>query len=170
MSSALCQQLHSSTRHWLTRARPLLRSAARLDPEVTIRCDLRGKSAGQFRCYNDGQLIIRFNLQIAELQPDIFIQETVPHEVAHLITWLCHGAGVRPHGAEWRSVMLYFGYAKAQRCHNFSLSVKASRQQARWHYRCQCQEHWISTTRHNRIGRGLQYYCRRCHSELTSLG
>jgi len=168
MSSALKQQLLDSTHSWLERARPLLRSAARVDPNVEIRCDLRGKSAGQLQRYNNGQLLIRYNLQIAELQPESFIEQTVPHEVAHIITWLCHGKRARSHGREWQSVMQFFGFPQAPRCHNFALPKKAARQQRRWHYQCQCQQHWLSTTRHNRISKGQRYYCRRCNTEIVS--
>jgi SprT protein len=161
---AIRERLHAATDDWLRRARPLFHQAARRPPQVTVRCDLRGSNAGQLRQYRNGALVIRYNLAMAEQQPEAFIAETVPHEVAHVVTWVCHGR-VRPHGPEWQAVMRWFGFRQPRRCHVFDEPAEGRRQR-RWAYRCDCREHQLSTTRHNRAQRGLHYVCRVCGSTL----
>ncbi len=165
MSGSLCEQLQQATRHWLQQATPLLHGNGRTLPEIPVRCDLRGKCAGQVRHLSDGSLVIRYNLGMANLQPDDFIQQTVPHEVAHVVTWLLHGNRVKPHGREWQSVMAFFGQGSS-RCHAFKIPAAGQRRQQRWVYTCACREHQLSTTRHHRIQQGQQYQCRLCNGIL----
>lgn len=162
--AGLVERLEAETRAWLERARPLFHQAARKLPAVSVRCDLRGASAGQVRRLRDGALAVRYNLAMAEQQPEEFLAETVPHEVAHVVTAVCHGR-VKPHGREWRAVMQWFGFAAPQRCHRFPTPA-SGRSQQRWSYRCSCREHLLSTTRHHRAQRGLGYLCRACGGTL----
>lgn len=164
----LGQQLIDATRQYLARAAPLLRQAGRATPRVQVQLDLRGQAAGQLRRYPDGRLLIRYNLALAEHQPDAFLAETVPHEVAHVVTHLCHGR-VRPHGPEWQRVMRWFGIAQPRRCHDFAADTSARRQR-RWRYQCACRGHELTTTRHNRVQRGTRYHCRACGTVLERSG
>lgn len=164
MSEALATRLRAATEACLQQAQPLFRQAARRMPPVEVRMDLRGASAGQLRRYRDGRLVIRYNLAMAARQPTAFIAETVPHEVAHLVTAVCHGR-VRPHGPEWQQVMRWLGVDRPRRCHDFH-APDGRRAQRRWPYRCRCREHHLSTTRHNRAQRGLAYICRACGQAL----
>lgn len=128
-------------------------------------CDLRGKAAGQV-AWRQGETRIRYNLDMAERQPEAFIQQTIPHEVAHVVTRLLYPKA-RPHGPEWRSVMAYLGITEPQRCHSFHTANTPSKRQRRWPYRCACRDHQLSSTRHNRIQRGQsRYLCRHCGNPL----
>jgi SprT protein len=168
-AESLARRLEEETLAWLERARPLFRQAARCTPTIEVRCDLRGASAGQLRLYRDGALVIRYNLALATQQPEAFIAETVPHEVAHLVTHVCHGR-VPPHGTEWRRVMAWFGIDEPSRCHDFVPAGGSVQRQRRWDYRCGCRTHQLSTTRHNRAQRGLDYLCRECGQVLRFAG
>jgi SprT protein len=165
MPNSLCEQLQLATEQWLQHAAPLLHGSGRALPEIPVRCDLRGKCAGQVRHQLDGSLVIRYNLGMATLQADDFIAQTVPHEVAHVVTWLLHGHKVRPHGKEWQSVMRFFGQ-DSSRCHEFAVPATGQRRQQRWDYVCDCREHQLSTTRHHRALQGQQYQCRLCNTML----
>ena len=165
-----CQQLSEATQHWLEKARPLLLGCGRTLPVVEVRCDLRGMTAGQVRRYHDGSLCIRYNLAMSRLQPLQFVEQTVPHEVAHVVAYLLHGKSIRPHGREWRAIMAEFGFASAERCHDFQLpEQQQTRHQRRWRYACGCREHALSTTRHNRVAKGVRYHCRECGEALERL-
>jgi len=155
-------QLRAATHDLLHRATPLLRQYARTTPDIIIDFDLKGRAAGQV-VWRSGQAPrVRYNLSMARLQPEAFISETVPHEVAHLVVMRCFPQA-KPHGSEWRSVMASFGIEQAQRCHQFKLSDKTVARQRRWHYRCDCSDHQLSTTRHNRVQfSGVNYHCRSC--------
>lgn len=165
-AEALSRQLQKATQRCLEQAHPLVAGQGRRLPDIQIRCDLRGLSAGQMRLHANGRFEIRYNLDMALQQPQRFLNETVPHEVAHLVTWLLHGSRVRPHGKEWQAVMRGLGVASPKAYHDFEPAGNPRRQR-RWHYRCSCREHQLSTTRHNRIIKGMAYTCTRCGELLA---
>ena len=165
LADQLSDRLRSETERYLDLAAPIFKQARKRKPRVELRFDLKGLSAGQM-VKRGRSFAIRYNLAMAAQQPDRFIHETVPHEVAHVVVNVCWGR-TRPHGDEWRSVMSHFGFEKASRCHEFEVEKLASRSQRRWPYRCSCTTHQLSTTRHNRVLRQQQQYlCRKCGEKL----
>lgn len=168
--AALREALIAASERLLQRAHPLFDAAGVAPPEPRYRFDLGGRAAGQVVWSQRRRPDVRYNLSIAALQPEPFLAETVPHEIAHVVTALCHRSA-RPHGPEWRAVMAYFGIARASRCHRFRLDTDLQRVQRRWAYRCACDVHQLSTTRHNRVHTGRQIYvCRRCGGALHPVG
>ncbi|MEJ2395357.1 MAG: hypothetical protein P8Z77_11405 [Candidatus Thiodiazotropha sp.] len=73
----------------------LIRSAAKrfriLIPEPEIRFDLRGKAAGMVVFYPKRKQVIRYNRKMLAENGQVFIDQTVPHEVAHLVARFLHG-------------------------------------------------------------------------------
>jgi SprT protein len=135
-------------------------------PQIEIRFDLRGTSAGQARVHGKAFALIRYNPTLLSRHPAEFIAETVPHEVAHVVAFAKYGARIRPHGAEWQGVMRYFGVVPS-RCHGYDVSRLRARAVRRFLYRCSCGTHEISSIRHNRIRtQGAVYLCRRCRQPL----
>ena len=156
--SSLQQQAVVLTHQFLALAARLF-GAAPATP--SIRFDLRGKSAGQFRRTGRGGLLIRYNLLLLERHPQEFLSQTVPHEAAHLVVFNRFGSRVAPHGREWRAVMAAFG-ARPDRCHNFSVEDLQTRQLRRYHYRCAYRAHHLTSIRHTRILSGQVYLCKQC--------
>lgn len=134
-------------------------------PVAEIRFDLRGRTAGQVRFCRGQPWVIRYNPVLLRENTDDFLTQTVPHEVAHLIAFACHGPRIRPHGPEWRAVMKYLG-AEPQRCHRFDVTGVASRRLREFEYHCGCRNHVLSSIRHNRVLAGYTYLCRRCSAPL----
>lgn len=128
--------------------------------------DLRGTAAGQVRIDRQ-HWQIRYNALLLEQNAERFLQRTVPHEVAHLVTYQLYGRRVRPHGREWRGVMRDFG-ADPTRCHSFDTRLSRVRHLRTFHYRCACQRHELTSIRHNRIQRGMVYLCRNCQRPLVA--
>lgn len=152
------------------RTRTLLESAARhfglATPGVEIRCDLRGRGAGQVR-RQAGQLwTVRYNPALLARHGEDFLARTVPHEVAHVIAFHRHGPRIQPHGAEWRAIMHLFGVPPT-RCHDFDVSDLKTRTLDRFPYRCGCRSHLLTSIRHHRIQRGQRYLCRACGQALV---
>ena len=135
-------------------------------PTIEIRYDLQGKSAGMVRFQEGKRPVVRYNMQLFSENHETFIARTVPHEVAHIVARSVFGAGIRPHGAEWRAVMAFFG-SEATRCHEFDISRSISRRLHRFSYRCNCLEHQLTSIRHNRVLAGQTYQCRTCRAVLT---
>lgn len=154
----------------LDAAAPLFQAARVAAPRPQVRCDLRGRAAGQMRWAAGPPPVLRFNLALARAHSADFIHQTVAHEVAHLVTAACHGK-TRPHGREWRAAMAFFGLPDAPRCHSYTVDTRDVRQQRRWPYVCRCDAHDLSTTRHNRVQAGAsRYVCRKCGSTLCYAG
>lgn len=70
-----------------------------------------------------------------------FIEDTVVHELAHVITWELHPKS-KPHGKEWQDTMILFG-AAPDRLHNFDVTtIKENRtprkRKAKHLWRCGC--------------------------------
>jgi len=138
-------------------------------PVVEIKFDLTGRTAGEahFRekAFGGWDLKLRFNLNIAEMQLEDFLKETVPHEVAHLVTvFQFQSPG---HGKHWQNVMREcFNIVEPTRCHNY----KTNSARRTFIYKCSCREHEITSIIHNRIKKGRKYYCKGCKTPLTFWG
>ncbi len=137
-----------------------------------IRFDLKGKVAGmavQARGRRScDRMLLRLNADMLRDHPREMIQQTVPHEVAHVVTDFMHGHQVASHGREWRAVMHAFGKPPT-RCHN--MQAKASRKLHYYAYRCGCEApKYLSSVRHRRIARGHVYSCPICRQILGYTG
>lgn len=135
-----------------------------------IRFDLAGSAAGQYRYLDRGvgpRHQLRFNAYLLTRYFRDGLTATVPHEVAHYAVAVRFGlSGIRPHGPEWQKMMRVLG-ARPEVTHRHDVSDLPVRRQQRWHYRCPCRHHELSTTRHRRAQRGATYLCARCRSPLV---
>ncbi len=149
-------------------------------PEVDF--SLKGRSAGQacwrrvkikklWRTIWSEHMSIRLNLDAYRLDSQDMVNDTIPHEVSHLIAQtLTPEKRLRPHGKEWQQVMREcFGIHQAHRTHHLVLP-KARQVKRCFLYRCQCdKEHLLTSIRHNRSRRGTVYRCRTCGQALRFL-
>lgn len=93
--------------------------------------------------------------------PGDLLREVLCHEAAHVAVYELHGAGVRPHGAEWRELMRSAGYEPRARI-PLSLLPAPFQQRAMalrvWSHRCPvCQVC-------RRARRPMPHWrCRACH-------
>ncbi|MDF7666574.1 SprT family zinc-dependent metalloprotease [Orbaceae bacterium ESL0727] len=89
-----------------------------------------------------------------------FIEEVVPHELAHLLVYKQFGK-VKPHGKEWQSIMATVLGKEPKTTHNFTVS------RPDYLYVCQCQTHHLSKIRHNKIQQQhIDYICKKCGTIL----
>ena len=78
-----------------------------------------------------------------ELNPDFLknghledvINQTLPHELAHLIARKVYGVLGRGHSRSWKSVMVRLGL-RPNRCHNYSLEGVKTRKKAKCPAKC----------------------------------
>ncbi len=131
-------------------------------PQVSF--NVRGKAAGKAYCH---LWQIRLNPVLLLENQTAFLQQVVPHELAHLITYHQFGR-VRPHGKEWQFVMQHVFNLAAHTRHQFDITSVSSPSFA---YQCDCQQHQLSLRRHNKVIRGqTQYQCRHCKATLQPIG
>ena len=139
-------------------------------PMLPVEFDLRGTTAGMFKVIGRKSWI-RYNPWIFAKYYVENLRDTVPHEVAHYIIHELYGdRRVKPHGREWQALMAGFG-ADPGVTFNLDLSGVPQRRQRSHPYRCLCQDHEVSSTRHNRVQKGkASYQCRSCHGDLVYVG
>lgn len=130
-------------------------------PEPKLVYQQRGTAAGTAWLQ---QWEIRLNPVLLLENQQAFIDEVVPHELAHLLVWK-HFGRKAPHGKEWKWMMESVLEVPAQRTHKFEIDSVRSRC---FPYRCGCQQHQLTVRRHNRVVRGeTEYRCVRCGERLA---
>ncbi|MCW2477934.1 SprT family zinc-dependent metalloprotease [Candidatus Symbiopectobacterium sp. NZEC135] len=128
--------------------------------EPSVSYQQRGATAGTAWLQ---QWEIRLNPVLLLENQQAFIDEVVPHELAHLLVYARFGR-VAPHGKEWRWMMEQILQTPAKRTHRFAT---ASVQGKTYPYRCACQQHQLSVRRHYRAQRGdATYRCLKCGKPL----
>ena len=89
-------QCNAAVHHWIAVANEygVPRGRTRIEaPE--IRYDLRGQKAGMWR---PRYRHLRFNIDLLVTAFDYIIDQTVPHEVAHVVQGAWYGPATKPHG------------------------------------------------------------------------
>lgn len=129
-------------------------------PLPSVNYNVRGLKAGVAYLQQNE---IRLNPVLLAENGQAFVQQVVPHELAHLLVYQQFGQ-VRSHGKEWKMMMEQVLGVPAEIYHRFDTS-KVQGQQFR--YACECQTHLLSVRRHNAIVRqNRQYLCRKCNKML----
>ncbi|MBD1390473.1 SprT family zinc-dependent metalloprotease [Neiella sp. HB171785] len=128
----------------------------------TLVLNQRGTCAGSARLQSQ---LLRLNPVLLVAEPDVFVEQILPHELAHLLVHQLYGR-VAPHGAEWQQMMESVFQVPARRTHQLDVSEVEG---DKFLYRCGCQQHQLTIRRHNRVLRGASYRCRACGEVLQSL-
>lgn len=135
----------------------------------------KGRSAGSVS-YNSisGESFININPILLNENVDYIINQTVPHEVAHIIAFSIFGVGIKPHGYEWKRIMWLLN-KDPNRCHTLSTqTIKAMRkstERKKHVYTCNsCEKDYIvSSVIHNRIVQGKRYCCPTCKNSVKKI-
>lgn len=155
---ALQQAVMRRLREDLARANQQLNSQY-AEPKISYQ--QRGTTAGTAHL---AAWEIRLNAVLLLENGQDFVDEVVPHELAHLLVYRQFGR-VSPHGKEWQYMMNTILNVPANRTHRFAIETV---QGQTWLYQCQCQQHSLTIRRHNRIVRGdNEYRCKHCAQLLT---
>lgn len=132
-------------------------------PRILV--DLTGADAGQ-AIYDDN--LLRFNMDFCRHNHRHFLRNIVAHEMAHLVAPKVYGSDIVVHGEEWQEVMTKVFSVTPANFHSYDL-----RQSPRYRFiygcRCRKKETPLSAIRHNRIRRGVLYFCGDCGSRLNFL-
>lgn len=150
----LHNQVLACLRTHLTQANNILNTNYK-EPKVSYKP--KGSVAG---CAFLTRWEIQLNSIMLNENGEKFINEVVPHELAHLITFQKFGK-VKPHGQEWQYIMSEIMKKIPKVTHNFNIKRNE------YVYICNCQEHYLSPIRHNKIRKNkTSYQCRKCGTIL----
>ncbi len=167
LSQAQKQEIRDKTSAWVSKAEHIWQKSF---TEIPVYFDLRGKTSGIYVVrghWTHQEQKIRYNPAIFARHFEESCATTIPHEVAHHICYELHGKKAKPHGKEWREIMLAFG-VPAEATSKLDLSEIPQKKLKRFEYICDCGSHQLSSIRHNRIQRGQsRYACPKCSATLT---
>lgn len=156
----LAASLRVAVDHCLARAMARYGLPAEWRARLTISCDLRGRAAGKVEVVRQRRQLqsarLRLNLEAARLDWRQMVDETIPHEVAHLVVMsLPRQFDQQPHGRDWQQVCRELGGQGAVR---HQLPLTRARQPRLWHYRdSHGVGHQLTSVRHHRLQRGQRY-------------
>ncbi|OGU22510.1 MAG: hypothetical protein A2580_08990 [Hydrogenophilales bacterium RIFOXYD1_FULL_62_11] len=137
------------------------------DLKAVVRFDLKGKTAGWAILERKKALgTIRLNIEACRVALDDMLDDTIPHEIAHLVAeWTRRGHG---HDEGWRRIAISLG-STGQRCH--TLDLTPARKTRRFRYRATCgTEIALSSVRHNKLRKGKTFKLRDTGGILTASG
>lgn len=123
-----------------------------------------GKSAGRA---NYTKYRVTINPAYLKDYTEDMVNNTAPHEVAHLITRIVYPNAKQHHGPEWKYVMRQLG-VRPDPYHNYDITLsKKTRKRKVYLYECKCHVHKVTSTIHQKIRRGGTFSCKRCKTEIT---
>lgn len=170
---SLCAALIVATEQLLARAEQQWGLPASWRQLLQISCCLRGRAAGKVEVHWRGgqplRVRLRLNLAAARLDWRQMVEDTIPHEVAHLVVMSQPKRfNQQPHGEDWRQLCLALGGSGNSRHQLPLLPARRSRQ---WQYRdSQGQLHLLTTIRHQRLQQGQRYQVRASGAWLDASG
>ncbi len=97
--------------------------------------------------------------------PEKFLNVTVPHELAHLLTKILYPKAKQHHGPEFRKVCRALGMTDVSTYHQYDVSSVARGQVFR--YVCSCRKFQFGKVRHERAQKGRGYTCLRCKKNIV---
>jgi SprT protein len=104
------------------------------------------------------------NIPLHQAKPEM-LEDTVAHEVAHLISYKVHGKS--GHGPEWRSTMRKLGQSPSRTFNATNEQRLTGKNMTRHIYRCECGfELNVSAKRHNSMRRGATVW-HKGHRDMT---
>jgi len=117
----------------------------------TVRFDLRGMAAGIA-----GSKRIRLNPTFLQNHPEDMLEQTIPHEVAHLLCDVMYPRERIGHGYRWKRVMRECFKLNPDRCHAYDVAHLHD-----FTYACvTCgKEYGFTKRRHFQVLRGRTYVC-----------
>jgi SprT protein len=142
-------------------------------PEPKVRLVDLGKVGG--RAYF-AQNVVELNIHFLQTAEKEMIEQTLPHELAHLATFDLFPRSKQAHGPEFRHVLGAISH-NTDTYHKMNVEdikglSKQIKTKTRYLYRCGCpdKKHAITPVTHNRIKKGaVHLQCRNCRQPIVFL-
>lgn len=140
--------------------------------ELNITYHAKGKAAGYawYKGFQGArQYGLKFSSEAASINMADMLEDTIPHEVAHLVNFALPHTG-KDHNQGWKRVCIALG-GTGERCYDGSKMVLTPAKISRkWLYKASCgTEVELSTKMHNQIQRGSTRSLRRTGGQIASI-
>lgn len=115
--------------------------------------------------------VVYLNLPLMMRNEKDFLEDTIPHEVAHLVARAIQVKSGRvegAHGKTWKAVMSRVYGLNPVRCHSYEVSG-IGRKTKTYKYICSCKKFEVGSVRHNKMMKGAKYTCKLCKKHLVFL-
>lgn len=107
---------------------------------------------------------LEFSPSLYEQNQQDFLENTVPHEFAHLVAFRLYGDN--GHGQGWKAVMRDMGL-EPTRCHDYEVPKRTS--SVSYKFKCACMTHDFTPQRMAWVRKGKIYKCRTCGEILKEM-
>jgi len=104
--------------------------------------------------------LIEFSSKLYAENTEVFLEDTVPHEFAHIVAYRVYGS--RGHDFSWKHVCSALG-SDTQRCHTYAVAKKTVNTTPMY---CGCMVHEFTPQRMAWVRKGKTYKCRNCGQVL----
>jgi len=109
-----------------------------------------------------GRAKVWINIPVHQAEPGM-LEDTVAHEVAHLVSYELYGRAGSGHGKRWKSVMVALGQTPDRLYKGTDEQLLVGKNMTRHVYRCGCgHEMNVSAKRHNAALRGAGFHHKGC--------
>lgn len=143
-------------------------------PEVLY--DLKGRTAGwaQTKTVSEPPFdttrkihTIRLNIDLLYRNTESMLQQTVPHEVCHIVQHQLYTHS-KAHGYEWQSLMRLLGLTP-DRCHQYDVELQRKHDRP-YKYVCPCGNTFnLTRGMHSKIKMGSKRICNKCKGYLVEV-
>lgn len=155
---------------YLTYLQELCHVLFNISPTIELVFDLKGcRTLGQCRLVKNNHFLIRLHAPLLEKYQEIYLEDVLTHEMAHVVQFCLYKHRTKPHGREWKEIMkrlegkLY--QPRKRPTYDTTPYKPKKRKMRRFKYACLCEgkTHTISAIRHYRMQRGThRYHCLTC--------
>lgn len=107
---------------------------------------------------------LEFSPSLYAANEEEFLNDTVPHEFAHLVAYQIFGD--KGHGPAWKQVMIDLGYSPT-RLHSYEVPKRVSA--TVYKFKCACMVHEFTPQRMAWVRKGKVYRCNHCKQILVEI-
>jgi len=138
------------------------------DKDLPIVFYKKGHAAGKAVWTTGAETVynIEFSVEAIGLEWDDMVNETIPHEVAHIVDRFIHGRS-NNHNKVWKVIFRSLGGVKLKSTHNYA--VTKARKTTKILYRATCgTEIWLTKRMHSQVQQGQVRVIRRTDGLISA--
>lgn len=109
---------------------------------------------------------IKISILYLREQENETLNDTIPHEIAHIVADKLYGKNIKPHGKEWYNIAVMLGSSGKVTCERLQIITPRSRRNFQLFCGCKVGP-LVSRILVERIKSGDEYLCPTCRETVT---